>query len=75
MAPEAASVSEAGSAEASVGEAAGRTEDDADITDDIDDAFDDATDSGKADTPAPMGFEGDLPVTPLLARRGRARRR
>ena len=36
-----------------------------DVTDDLMDSFDDKTDPGKADRPAPVGFEGDLAVTPL----------
>ncbi|HEX8299859.1 MAG TPA: thiamine pyrophosphate-dependent enzyme, partial [Rubricoccaceae bacterium] len=40
-------------------------EDDEDITEDIDAAFEEEVDPGKADVPAPTGFEGDLEVTPL----------
>ena len=39
--------------------------DDADITADVDTAFDEETDPDKASRPAPVGFEGDLEVTPL----------
>ncbi|HEX8385959.1 MAG TPA: dehydrogenase E1 component subunit alpha/beta, partial [Rubricoccaceae bacterium] len=35
------------------------------ITDAIDDAFEEEVDEDKADRPAPVGFEGDLPVTEL----------
>lgn len=35
------------------------------VTDDLMDGFDDDSDPAKADRPVPMGFEGDLAVTPL----------